>query len=140
MKFTPKTEEELNKLLDPGFWDWECIQAEEKTSKAGNQMLHLINKCWDKNGRSALVHDYILDSFDWKIRNFAYAGGLDKRYEMGEIDAHICVGASGKCKGAIEKDKTGQYGDKNKIVDYIISDNLEPKKETPADLDDEIPF
>ena len=31
-------EKEPNKVLDPGWYDWEIVKVEEKTSKSGNQM------------------------------------------------------------------------------------------------------
>jgi hypothetical protein len=54
----------------------------------------------------------------------------------------MCVGQAGKCKGGIEKDKTGQYPDKNKIIDYLESDENHVKHQANKadDLNDEIPF
>lgn len=142
MKFTPKSEEELATLLTPGIWDYEVVKAEDTTSKSGNQMLHLITKCWDENGKSALVHDYILESFDWKIRHFCYSNGLDKKYESGTLNAVDSERRSGKCRGGVEKDKTGQYGDKNRIVDYVMTEEKAAAMgaQQVKDLDDEIPF
>jgi hypothetical protein len=143
MKYAPKSEEELRKLIQPGIWDWECLKAEEKKSKSGNQMLELLLKVYDTQGNSNLVNDYILETADWKIRHFAFSCALGSVYESGCIEAHMCVGQSGRCKGGIEKDKTGQYPDKNKIIDYLESDESYVKKQEnkPDDLDDtEIPF
>ena len=63
------------------------------------------------------------------------------------------IGRTGRCKLNVQKDKTGQYPDKNGIADYLKSKtpNAAPKPAAArqkmaagagmgADLDDEVPF
>jgi len=141
MKFTPKTEEELNPLLQDGTWDFEVIKAEAKLSKSGNEMIHILVKVWDMNGTSSIVNDYLISSILYKVRHFCYGTGLEQHYENGDLSDVMCVGRTGKCKGKIEKDKTGQYPDKNIIVDYLEkADAASKEKNAKDEFDDDIPF
>ncbi len=45
--------------------------------------------------------------------------GLTAQYQAGELLAEDFVGRTGKAKVAIEKDKSGQYPDRNRIEDYL---------------------
>lgn len=146
LTFNPKTEDEikLELLIEEGIYQFEVIQSESRTSKAGNPMIHLLLKVWDNSGKSALLHDYLLTSPSqmlFKLRHFCFAVGLGTEWESGSLTAENCMGKCGKAKVGIETDPSGKYGPKNRINDYV-------SKEVPVDgipvvgdeLNDDIPF
>lgn len=122
LEFQPKTEEELKKsvLLDKGEYDFDVIGAEEQTSKAsGNPMIKLTLKVYGNNGETAFVYDYLLAALEYKVKHFCDTAGLTTEYQLGILTADMCLNKCGKVKLDIQKDKTGQYEDKNVVKDYI---------------------
>src|SRR5687767_8032727 len=135
MRCTPKTEEELRSVvLGPGVYDGEVLKAEEKTSKAGNEMIVLTMKFYGAGDDSTMVNDYLLDSMPKKLRHFCEAAGILDLYESGEFLAEDCAGRSIKARMKIDRDPTGQYEDKNAVADYIVDGHrpvtpqIEPRK------------
>lgn len=126
MRFTPKTEAELNPVLPAGTYQAEIVSAEETVSKSGNEMLKLQVRVFHDEG-SVLVTDYLMESIAYKLRHFCEAAGILDIYERGELTDNDCVGHSVQVKLRIEKDKNGQYPDKNAISDYVVK---RPKEES----------
>lgn len=141
LQFEPKKEEELTALLKVGVGDFKVLKAESKKSKTGNPMIELILEVWDCEGNKSNIFDYlILNGHDLslrKIRHFCYSVGLESSYEEGKLNASQCADKFGKLQIGIQKDKNGQYPDKNSVQDYIYI-----KKNTTNEnkIDDEIPF
>ena len=147
MNFTPKTEKEIEEanLLPPGTYDFEVVDAADKTSKAGNEMIELNLRVFDADGGHRFVRDYLLESIPHKLRHVAYACGLGESYEAGSLAAHDFLDRAGRVKLVIKKDKTGQYSDQNSVKDYVLpEDATHPYQRPPAtqaaEIDDEIPF
>lgn len=147
MKVTPKTETEIQEmgLLAAGECSFEIMEAEDKISKSGNEMIVLTVQVFEASGRSKYIDDYLLDAIPHKVRHISEACGLLDKYEAGELHAIDFVSKTGHCKVGIQKDKTGAYPDKNVIRDYVIPKNTNgshaPAASTRSnDLDDEIPF
>lgn len=145
MNFTPKTEKEIQEdgLLAEGIYDFEVAEAENKTSAKGNDMIELKLHVFDGNGNPRIVMDYLLASIMYKLRHAADACQVLDKYDAGSLDASDFLGKSGKVKIKIDKDKTGQYADKNGVKDYVKRENMVEAGNAPkvaADLDDEIPF
>ena len=148
MRVNPKSEEEIARagLLPAGEYGFEIVEAEDKVSKAGNEMVELKVKLFGPDG-DATVFDYLIDGgrSAFKVRHFAESTGMIGQYERGDMPAHLMVGKTGRCKVAITKDKNGQYPDKNGIADYIKATGAPVQSRRPAsppkqDLDDDIPF
>lgn len=150
LSFEPKKEDELIDLLEKGDGDYEVIKAVRKDSKSnGLPMIELQLKVWDHNGTQGLVYDYLMltgSKFSLrKIRHFCYSNGMESFYESGKLSASDCEGKTGKCYIGIQKDKNGQYPDKNIIADYTMSNvnsnslNNKNGLEPPVH-DDDIPF
>lgn len=142
MRFQPKTEKELAamNLIQPGIYDFEVWNANDKTSKSGNEMIELKLKIWDHSGQERIIFDYLLEVMAFKLKHFADTTGLSKKYEEGIISALDCIGKCGKLDLIIQKDKSGQYADKNTVKDYIVEAK---STDTPGEdkiFDDEIPF
>ena len=147
MQFTPKTEKQINEdsLLPDGIYDFEVTFAADDVSKASqNEMIHLKLNVFDEDGKSRLIHDYIVASMEMKLRRAAYACGLGEKYEDGELHASDFEDCTGQVKVKKQADKTGQYPDKNVIADYIVEAVGAKAMPKPArqsiELDDEIPF
>ena len=140
MRFEPKSEAEIAQagLWAKGTYDFEVAEANEKVSSKGNDMVELIVRVYDQEGKSRKIFDWLVstDGAAYKIRNFAAATGMLPDYEKGELRASEMVGKTGKCELIISKDKSGQYPDKNAIADYVTG-GASVKRE---DLEDEIPF
>lgn len=152
MKFTPKSEQEIQSdgLLPPGIYDFEVLKAEDTISKAsGADMVKLQLHVFDTDGQPRTVFDYLLESVAYKLRHAAEVCDLLDDYENGQLDAEDFIGKTGKCKIAIQKDKSGQFPDRNGVSDYIVG---APRQSAPVqqrrpamagadhDPDDEIPF
>lgn len=144
MRFTPKTEKEVAEagMMPKGVYDFEVAEAAEKQSKAGNDMVELIVRVYDSEGRSRKLYDWLVDSEGaaYKIRHFAEATNMLPEYERGELQSHDMIGKTGRCQVIIKKDKTGEYPDKNAIADYVSGGANKPAQKVEEELDDEIPF
>lgn len=151
MKFTPKTEKEIAEanLLSEGEYDFEIIGAEDKVSSRGNDMIYLKLKVFADDGGFKFVDDYLLEAIEYKLRHAAEGTGLLEKYETGHLLASDFLGKCGKVKLVIQKDKNGQYPDKNAVKDYVIDREARAQAGTrqaatnsqaPIELDDEIPF
>lgn len=147
MKFEPKTEEELNaaNLLANGEYDFEVAEAEEQTSKAGNDMVKLKLNFEDTEGRKHIVFDYLVGSESslYKVHGFASCVGLLPQYEKGEMQAVMMYGRTGRAKVEIDhKDKA--YPAKNVVRNYLKPKNgaapVAKAASVRDDMDSEIPF
>jgi len=136
MRFTPKTEQELQEmaLVEPGEYSFQVIEATDQVAKSGNEMIKLKMKIWDNMGRERLIFDYVLEAMAFKLRHFADATGLLDKYEAGELRASDCPGRAGKLELGMEEGKPnpngGMYAPKNTVKDYIKSEGAVAK---PAD-------
>jgi len=158
MKFTPKTDKEIEeeRLLPEGEYDFQISAGEDKVSKSGNEMIELLVRVYKPDGSGfILVNDYLLESVLYKVSHAAKACGLETEYNNGNLHGDDFFGKTGKLKLGIQKDKNGQYPDKNVIKDYIVSGEekksdpqsptlgkakKEPEKSIGEELNDEIPF
>jgi hypothetical protein len=154
MKFTPKSEQEVASggLWPAGTYDFQVVSAEETTSKSsGADMIKLTLHVFNDHGAKITVFDYLVgtEKAQFKVRGFAAAVGLIESYDAGALDAFEMEGRSGQCKLAIQKDTTGQYGDKNSVASYLTpvggvakpkASIAKPARAVVANLDDEIPF
>lgn len=149
MKFTPKTENEVQSdgRLPKGEYDFEIVESSDEVSKKGNEMIKLKVQVYDDEGHGRILFDYLLEEISYKLRHAAYACKLGDNYEAGTLAAADFAGRAGRCKVGIQKDKTGEYPDKNVIQDYIVgveeiaTANAAQARKAPAPvLDDLIPF
>ena len=149
MIVNPKTEEELNTmtLIQPGVYNFQVIDAKDKISKKGHEMIELKLTVWDNEGRERIVFDYLLDAMAHKVRHFAECTGLIDKYNLGTIMADDCINKSGKIDLIIQdgqpKPEGGFYPDKNSVKDYVKSGVAAAAKAQPpqeAFHDDELPF
>ncbi len=157
MQFKPKTEKEIveENLIPDGVYPFETIDAEAKKSKAGNDMIEVGLRVFLPDGRERALTDWLLENPAYKLFHFCAYTGLSREYESGSLTAEDCVGRSGFVKVGTQKDKTGQYPDRNTVRDYVRQEikksgvtapRNEPTPEQLANLspsggpDEEIPF
>lgn len=139
MKVTPRTEEEIKYLnmLPEGEYNFLVIDAIEKVSKSGNEMIHLIIKI-TKNNKNYQIHDYLMDTekMSFKLRHCCESLGILSKYELGEVSSKDFIDKKGSAKIIISVDKNGVYDSKNTVKDYLVSN-----KDGNADFfNDEVPF
>lgn len=124
MRFTPKSEEEMNPLLPPGDYDAEVIKAEETVSSKGNDMIKLTLCLYDTDGAKVFITDYLLEAMLKKLKHFCDSAGLAEVYARGELTAEACRGATVIVKIKQKIDETGQYPPKNEVDDYLTKKGL----------------
>lgn len=153
MRITPKSEKEIAEagLWAEGTYEFEIVDAEDYVSKtSGREMIKLSVKLHRDDGATMMVDDYLMDGerTAYKIRHFAEAVGMLPAYERGNLDPRDMLNRAGQCKVRIQKDKSGQFPDKNGITDYVkptgsaaAAPVQRQRQPAPAgDIDDEIPF
>lgn len=141
MKFEPKTDEQIaeENLLPVGVYDFEIIKAQDKQSKAGNDMIELTLKVYSNDGGFKLVNDYLLESLPAKLKRASETCNLLDKYDLGELAAADFLDKSGRVKIGIQKgkekeDKSGFYPDRNNVAEYI-----KPVQKTPSIADSSYP-
>jgi hypothetical protein len=143
MAYTPKSEAQLadEGLTPEGIYDYEIVEAEEKLSKAGNDMYVLKLYIFDQNGIRRPLTDYIALGSNFgerKLRHAADASGILDIYESGDLCADSFIGKCGKVV-ITKQDGTVEYPNpKNVVKDYVKREGQPAKK--AVDLKDHIPF
>lgn len=152
MKFTPIsegvaiTQANAFRLWPRGIYDYEVLDAKDRVSKSGNDMIELKLKIINAEGKERQIFDYLVEveAMAYKIRHFASASCLLPTYEQGELCANDCLQTSGRLQLGIQKGKDG-YPDKNTVQDYVPTVEGAARapliaSKAPEDMDDEIPF
>lgn len=142
MKFTPKTEQEIVEagLWPDGSYAFEVLNAYEKLSKAGNEMIVLKLKVYNNDGEFIYVDDYLLESMAFKLRHAAECCGLLPQYEAGDLNANHFEWQKGRLKLKTQKSKDEKYQDKNVVADYIVGPRADAVFDQAALDDDKLPF
>jgi hypothetical protein len=148
MQFQSKTRDEIDAekrsfaeqgLLPNGWYDFEVMGAEEKTSKAGNEMIALKLRVFNPRGGEKHVYDYLLESNAIKMFDFCESVGLLDKYEAGTLTAEDCLLRAARVKIATDS-KNPQYAPKNVVKAYAVvqSGSTTPAPSEPDD--DDVPF
>ncbi len=147
MRLQPKTEKQIamEGLLPLGVYDAEVIEAEDTTSKAGNDMIRVKLKVYRADGSgSTFINDYLLEAMPGKLRHAAEVMDLLADYEAGRLASDDMVGKPVRVKVGVKIDKTDTYPPQNSVLDYVRGDGAAAPVRAPArlaaSLDDEIPF
>lgn len=123
MIFEPKTEKQLaeSRVLHAGVYQFEILEAWEKTSAAGNPMIELKVQVTNGNGISRTLADYLLAKGirAEKLLHCCVACGLRERYDSGSLSDEDFRGKRGRLRVGIEKKKG--YPERNVIEDYLAA-------------------
>jgi len=108
-------------LLSAGWHDAPIIEAIEKASKRGTDMIELTITIADAEGNQRTLRDWLTDTAlgAAKLRHACEAVGALTRYESGAIGQADFPGHDVRVKIGIEK-KRG-YPDRNVIEDYAAA-------------------
>lgn len=154
MRFTPQTKEELDSmnLMKAGVYSFRVANAQEQTSKSGNDMLKLTLEVFNDLGGTHSVFDYLLQAMPQKLYAFCYAVNLTAQYGAGMLTAQDCIG---KCayvdivvKKGNDNPQGGTYPDRNEVKTYMSmapATKAKPNVATPGydpnkPFDDDLPF
>lgn len=131
MQFAPKSEKEIREaqLWPKGDYAFEVLDrallggreyatCETRSQNGGKDMIQLILRV-SREGQQRIIVDYLMPEMPAKLRHAADACGLIDEYEAGELLAEDFIGSRGTLKLRVEKDKSGQYPDKNAVADYV---------------------
>jgi len=153
MRFTPKTEQEMQEigLFPEGVYNFEVIEAKDRISKNGNDMIELKLCITDSRGSERFVFDYLLEQMHFKLYHFAEAAGLLAKYESGEFISSDCLNKKGTLHLIMQAGQPspqgGNYPAKNSVKDYVVNSAAGLEKLTVAaqpkqedEFNDEIPF
>jgi len=154
MRFQSKTDEQLNDeaMLPEGEYDFTVDKAEERVSKKAKEqgatepdMIQVDLTIFSPRG-DRKIRDWVMEKLPWKLKHFAYAIGLGKEYEAGDLQPTSIVGRSGKL--FLKKGKpNGDFAARNEVKDYVVPGSA-PQAAAPnatqvppaASTDDEPPF
>lgn len=120
-------------LIPEGVYRFEVLDAREKVSSAGNDMLNLKLGVHVNNRRLIYWDSIILmPKMFYKLEHFCNTTGMPEKIDEGRVMAQDCLGKEGLIN-IIQKvnDKTGEV--ENQTKDYV-------KRETELDLNDDIPL
>lgn len=134
-------------LVQPGEGTFRIKSAEEKISRAGNNMLVVTFLLTDSRGQSTLANEYLLESQDetqnkstaTKVYNILNGIGRPELYGLPLEPKHLLHGR-GKCIIKTQKSEDPQYADKSVISKYVYEVNEAPENIKEKDVQDDIPF
>lgn len=142
MRFKPMNEQEIQdlNLAEDGDYQFKVVEAQDKTSTAGNDMIALKLIFWDKNGRERLIFDWIMnnESMLYKLKHFCDSTSLSERYENGMLNSSDCIDKGGIFRISKRKDNRGEV--RNFVKDYLIDNKEKAKDAIDPDLNDDVPF
>jgi len=116
------------------------VHTQADTSSNGNEQIILALEVGTKDERVKMV-DYLTftEGAAWRISTFIKAvGGYPGSSKDVELTAAKCIGLTGKCETAVEKNKKGY--DRMRIAWYIPADKQDPNLFVQPIEEDDIPF
>ena len=118
-------------LLDEGKYSFEVAKAEDKKSKAGNDMIELTLHVYDgKGGAKVFVYDWLTSAFKKKVVDFCRSVGLSDLVEGGELTAVRCVQRTGEVHLKIGRAE-GKKRNKVDRYDYTTPQKLPEGDDIP---------
>lgn len=140
MKFNP--EGAVANLLPEEWYDGLIIAAEDKVSKRDNAMLVVTIRVY--SGHNPEIPSYFVDGNPSSLSRLQkLCRAVSVAFSKGEVTPDDLVNKNLRVLVKIQKDDTGQYGDKNVIAAFDLAKGTQivPAGETPpATPDDDIPF
>ena len=129
---------EARTCLPNGTYDATLKTAEETVSKKGSPMLKVV---WEVqyNNRIIPLWDYIVrPSGIWKLKQIARAWGETGEFDSGSFDLEEKIG---RIIGvSVEIENSSQFGEQNKIMEYVECSGQPVERTLPTDHSEDIPF
>lgn len=150
MRTEPKSEAEIQAMMimPDGIYPFVVVEAKERVSKNGNEMIELKLEVMDDDNRPHFIFDYLLASMAFKLRHFCEYTGLIDKYDGDNLLASDCVRKRGFVE--LKADKAPrivdgrEYAPKNSVKDYVSG---KPDKEVPfnaspidPNMNDDVPW
>ena len=118
-------------LLPEGKFSFEVAKAEQKTSKAGNDMIAITLHVYDgKGGAKVFVYDWLTSAFKKKVVDFCRCVGLSDLVEGGELTATRCLQRTGEVH-LIQEEYEGTTRNKVDRYDYTTPQKLPEGDDIP---------
>jgi len=118
-------------LLDEGCYSFEVFKAEQKTSKAGNDMIAITLHVYDgKGGAKVFVYDWLTSAFKKKVVDFCRCVGLADLVDGGELTAIRCLQRTGEVH-LIQEEYEGTTRNKVDRYDYTTPQKLPEGDDIP---------
>ena len=152
MRTEPKSEAEIQSmmLMPEGIYPFTVVEAKERVSKSGNEMIELKLEVIDGYNRPHFIFDYLLASMAFKLRHFCEYTGLLDKYDADNLQASDCVRKRGFVELKADKGPRvvdgREYAPKNSVKDYVADKPAEADKLSfaeatlPPDFNQEIPW
>lgn len=152
MTFKYKPEDLEKKDYTPipvGYYKFQCLSAEDKVSKAGNEMLVLNLKITDNSGKNNLLQFYVTHKGLHNLKDFWDSVGEPEMFKKlaDNEDLSLYEGKVGVVKTKIEKRDYGDTVYLNAGVDHFVKREDQAKalgfleeKEKDVMPDDDLPF
>jgi Protein of unknown function (DUF669) len=125
MKFHPLSDKEIAQLnlIPEGTYTCEVVDAINKISTKGNEMIELKLKIVSEKEKNRIMFDWLLSAFPKKLKHFCQHTGLIKHYDAGDLNATDCMGKLARIQVKITKSTNGE--DWTKVEDYLAFDGKE---------------
>lgn len=125
MRTEPKSDAEIQAMMmmPEGVYPFVVVDAKERTSKNGNEMIELKLEVLDDQNRAHFIFDYLLASMAFKLKHFCESTGLTDKYDADDLRANDCLRKRGFVE--IKADKAPrivdgrEYPPKNSVKDYV---------------------
>ena len=118
-------------LLPEGKFSFEVAKAEQKTSKAGNDMIAITLHVYDgKGGSKVFVYDWLTSAFKKKVVDFCRCVGLADILDGGELTATRCLQRTGEVH-LIQEEYEGTTRNKVDRYDYTTPQKLPEGDDIP---------
>ena len=141
MRFDPNKADGF--AWESGLYDFVVKNAQDKVSKAGNDMIEVVLEVYNTKGDTQLIYDYLLaGQGQWKLKHFCETSNLMHKFETGNVCGDDFIGASGSVWLIIDEFEGKKS---NKVKDYFGKTMQEknPKKQENKigrDPADDTPF
>ena len=118
-------------LLPEGCYSFEVFKAEQKKSKAGNDMIAITLHVYDgKGGAKVFVYDWLTSAFKKKVVDFCRCVGLADLVDGGELTAIRCLQRTGEVH-LIQEEYEGTTRNKVDRYDYTTPQKLPEGDDIP---------
>ena len=115
-------------LLPDDWYDAEIVNAVEKQSKAGNDMLQVTFKVF-AGSAFRLIDDYFVNNNQSMLSRLKkLCAVVGHNFAAGEVGPSNLMGKSLKVMVKTRKDETGKYDDQNVVAGYrSLTDEVQPQ-------------